>query len=336
MASKRKDNNNNNNYDKTKIKYTIEDILVDFNLLEDKYMCEICTGCVFKDLNKIEAFQCKEGHVFCTSCWTQSLARKKECMACRAPCEFNTLSKNILLQKDFREKRVYCPNIYRYVGGKIVKDERFGCKMIFSYDELESHLKNCPKEFIECPFNKSTTSKELKCQSIIRKSLIYSHQEICVLTIGVCTYCQVDLGKKEILKEHQEKTCQKYLVKCTQECKNSTTNFVMVERGNLQNHIKIDCPKTKIQCKYIDGGCTEVFQRCDQVKHLNDVNHSVYIQNIMDQQFKASQEMVAKLTLENQELQKKLDQYSIKIDQLELKYNTTNSLLTQVKENLGD
>ncbi|EGC30142.1 hypothetical protein DICPUDRAFT_41864, partial [Dictyostelium purpureum] len=201
MASKKKDkninnninNNSNNKNNKTKIKYTLEDILVDFNSLEDKYMCEICAECLFKDLNKIEAFQCKEGHVFCTSCWTQSLARKKECMACRAPCDFKTLSKNILLQK-------------------------LGCRMIISFDELESHLKNCLYEFIECPFNKSTTPKESKCYCIIRKNLIKKHQEVCTITIGVCTYCQVDFGKKEILKQHQDTTCPKYLVKCTQEC----------------------------------------------------------------------------------------------------------------------
>ncbi|KAM9971465.1 hypothetical protein ACTFIW_011443 [Dictyostelium discoideum] len=317
----------------TPIKFTINDLIVDPVSLSENFNCPICEECIM-DVNKCEALQCKEGHVHCRLCWMKSLESKKECMTCRTRVNsVDSLSKNIYLQKEFRNKKIFCPNLFRILNsGKIEIDEKFGCKEILKVDELEGHIKECQFQFIECPNDK-------ECKTRLRKNQLKDHEEKCKKLKSECEFC----GEKGLViddsKVHYSE-CEKFPIKCPQNCNSPTFNCT-IERGRIKYHIENECPFTVIQCKYREAGCMLEFPRSELSEHMKLIDHSKYMEATIDQhicKFEKSEKEYKKLELEYNRLKDdfKILQSELKVIR-ELKFNYQNKwVITNWSQKLQD
>ncbi|KAN0034596.1 hypothetical protein ACTFIV_001126 [Dictyostelium citrinum] len=318
------------------IKYNLTDIFhEDINI--EKYSCPIC----FDSIDKKEIYQCKEGHWFCKPCWVESLSKKKECMICRDTINsISDLSRNRYLEQDFLNKKVFCPNSFKYVdennfnddnknnnhynsnnnsnnnNNNKIKDLENGCKDILTIGEIEKHLKQCKFTHIKCKF--------IGCNKILRLNKVEQHEkEQCEFRLEYCRYCDTDGITSRSLENHY-KECPKFIVKCSE---NGCT--VELERSQLQEHIEKQCQMVLIDCPYIVYGCesSNRFPRSKLTHHFNTINHTLAMGSMIEHQSLQIKEtnnrydnLLNRINkLEQLETESKCDQLYDKIYQLESK-----------------
>ncbi|KAK5576370.1 hypothetical protein RB653_007511 [Dictyostelium firmibasis] len=317
------------------IKYNLNEILYD-DINIEKYSCPIC----FDSIDKKEIYQCKEGHWFCKQCWVESLSKKKECMICRAIVNsFSELSRNRYLEQDFLNKKVYCPNSFKYKdennfhtnkntttynssnndnknNNNLIKDLEDGCKDIIIIGEIEKHLKQCKFTHIKC--------KYIGCNKFLRLNKVEKHEkEQCEFRLEYCRYCDTDGITSRSLQNHYRE-CPKFIVKCSEDgCE------IEMERANLQTHVEKYCQMVLIDCPYKDYGCntSNRFPRSQLTDHINKINHTLAMGSMIEKQSlyikevnERCDEMSTKINqLEQQETESKCDQLFDKFYQLESK-----------------
>lgn len=87
-----------------------------------------------------EPVQCKNGHMFCTSCIAQSLALKSECPACRCHLTKGHLSSSLAMKELISKLKVKCGT-------------NPSCKWTGILSQRDGHKsKECEFETIACPF----------------------------------------------------------------------------------------------------------------------------------------------------------------------------------------
>ncbi|KAM9982353.1 hypothetical protein ACTFIZ_006869 [Dictyostelium cf. discoideum] len=248
------------------IKYELKDILVDSD--EEKYECEICTLELFIG-SEPKAFQCKEGHLACISCWERCLSTNKNCMTCKIPISaISQLSRNRYLEKEYSDRLVFCPNsnedVFRLnmLGLPAINNVNNGDQTLrqdlcnhgaMKFSELENHYKTCESRILQCnlcliKFCSKDSSK---------------HQNECSKVFSKCEFCDSNILRSS-LSDHHKIYCTKYLIECTH-CK------IMIERDTNTNHINDDCQDIMILCKeYL---CGKRFTRSKM--QIHSLEHSV-------------------------------------------------------------
>ncbi|EGC38222.1 hypothetical protein DICPUDRAFT_76180 [Dictyostelium purpureum] len=267
--------------------YPYDELLVNKDVDSD-YCCPLCTLLLSVNL------QCREGHVFCVSCWNKQLENKKECVMCR--CEVKSiacLSKNRFLEKEIRKLNIYCPN--RFLKDKdcndcLIEDEN-GCKSIITIDQIDSHLKSCLYNYVNC--------SNPGCGEEHRANTVGEHEKVCKYQIVSCLLCNDNNIQRKDLKYHYDCICSKTKT----HCKCCST---LIERGQLPQHMAEECGNVLIPCRYKDGGCDKYIPRCELSKHLiEEDNHHKYILNIIEQHKSRMDQLASsinsmKLNFENQ------------------------------------
>ncbi|KAK5579869.1 hypothetical protein RB653_009557 [Dictyostelium firmibasis] len=264
------------------IKYTISDIIVDVDSLSDNFTCPICFDLYYSNSLKKEVLQCRDGHVACKGCWTDSLTNKKECMICRTPVSsINELSRNRFIENEFLKKKVNCPNSFFNIetsesNDPLIRDETNGCKEITTIENLDKHVLECQYRFQKCPF--------VGCDIILRFNQIPEHKLDCKFSLKYCLHCDKEVSGQ--IDTHNL-VCPKVKIQCTQHesCKKS------FPRDQLKSHIEQNCKFTIVQCKYClknedsSSSSSKIdFKRFELLEHYEKVNHTLEMDKVINDQ----------------------------------------------------
>ncbi|XP_013403469.1 TNF receptor-associated factor 6 isoform X2 [Lingula anatina] len=197
--------------------------------LDSKYECPICLMCLR------DPYQTYCGHRFCKYCIFKWLREEKH----RCPVD------NVLLD----EQNIYPDNFAkREILGLKLKCPNYshGCRFIIELCNLESHLQSCFYALIPCP---------QCCPAVLPRKDLKDHiEQSCPRRYVQCDYCfqSIFLSSK-----------QKHLSECPfvpTQCKYCD---ILLTREKLKKHIRTECQKAIVKCRFYEFGCkTEVRRSC--------------------------------------------------------------------------
>ncbi|EGC36681.1 hypothetical protein DICPUDRAFT_31439 [Dictyostelium purpureum] len=195
------------------MKYIIDDIIVSKNDIDEDFECSFCCSIMLNPRS------CLNSHIYCLNCWEKQMEIKKQCPSCAVPVTIDTLCKNKFLEKHINMLKIYCPNSYynnnnnnnsnnnnnNNIENQLILDKSNGCKEIINIESLESHLRECQFQFIDCPNNK-------KC-GMYRKNQMEQHQGQCGYLKISCYHCMQDI-ERQFMGEHILNECNDITVQC--------------------------------------------------------------------------------------------------------------------------
>lgn len=208
--------------------------------LEDKYRCPICLTALR------DPVQTKCGHRLCSSCF-KSIRGGNWYFRC--PVD-NTWSNNVFednaVKREVLSLRVECANNTK-------------CEWSGELRELQSHIKQCNYEPIECPN---------KCKCEVMRLDLDKHLLECPLRLETCEHCQVQVVSSQMARHHVL-VCPKFPVNCP------NCGEAKIMRENVNSHVNIingDCPMVVVPCSFRHIGCMHQDQRAKMAKHYVDAN----------------------------------------------------------------
>ena len=198
------------------------------------------------------------GHNYCKLCINQVMEKSRPCPLCNE--ETFTVLHNKGLQRSLNELIVFCSNV------------KLGCQWKGRLGEFERHLNEepdmefqltgCPYVEIECKHG---------CGGKMRRGVIAEHQtEQCPQRPFCCAYCrQYDSIHADVVYRHWP-VCKKYPMTCPNHC-----TVYAIERENMEEHLRLDCPLERINCEFSFAGCEVEVPREELSSHLesNQVEH---------------------------------------------------------------
>ena len=193
------------------------------------YLCIICNG-VF---NNPVLLSC--GHIICKQCYNLNNTR---CLICN--------ESNISIQTE--NPRF----LTLYLSKKYCKCKNEKCGQKFNIQNILSHLKECPKELIDCKFG---------CGDKILRENLEDHEKICLYRPCICKFCGKDILKFKFLENHLEKECEKNFIKC-EFCEEK------ILKKNIESHLNLYCTKSEKKCMFSIIGCEEKIAPNGNEKHL--------------------------------------------------------------------
>lgn len=219
-----------------------------------EYLCPLCTGVYFNPV--VESC----GHVFCRDCickWFKSTGSIKICPINKTEFDSNIEEKVIrplMLVQDILEKlELKCKNKCEWTGK--LKD-------LFKHIDTE-----CRNATINCVYASEG------CEEKFLRSEREKHEGVCEFKPIPCVHCssQIPLNR---MSNHVE-VCPKVRVDCPQNC-----NYI-VERGEVEEHVKKTCENSMVDCIFHKLGCEEKSKRKDITEHLNSnsLNHNLLVVN---------------------------------------------------------
>ena len=244
-------NQNNENY---KIEYEME---IDPKLLTEKtseiddFFCPLCKGL----LNDPVIDKC--AHTFCKKCFEKFYNIYHLCPITKSKLEDGNLTQVPLITKSVGKRTIKCKNINK------------GCNWIGKISDLKHHLEDqCLKSLIKCPFE--------GCNNIIMRENLNTHKNQCEYRNVECLDCQKNFAYK-LLNDHS-KICPKKKINCPQDC------GLIIERGDIDNHIKNSCDCTLVDCTYKKYGCLDKYKKKDFDKKMKEdcSKHLLLITSIID------------------------------------------------------
>ncbi|KAH3862883.1 TNF receptor-associated factor 6-like [Dreissena polymorpha] len=203
-----------------------------------KYVCPICLV-VMRD-----AVQTTCGHRFCRECIVQVASRSHP--KCKCPVDntwFNIQQEmfpDVAVQREILSLEVKCDQVSA------------GCPWHGELRDLQNHLLGCGFIEVECEFGCSR-QKVLRCE-------LDRHQENCDRRPVTCEHCNDSMPCIELTR-HQLLDCKKLPLGCTQ------CGQCGIQRGGIQRHLDLDCPKAMVPCPYLKYGCTHKGKRDEISNH---------------------------------------------------------------------
>ena len=244
-------NQNNENY---KIEYEME---IDPKLLTEKtseiddFYCPLCKGL----LNDPVIDKCS--HTFCKKCFEKFYNLYHLCPITKTKLDDGNLTQVPLITKSVGKRIIKCKNINK------------GCNWIGKISDLKVHLENeCLKSLIKCPFE--------GCNDITMRENLDKHKNQCEYRTVECLDCHKNFAYK-LLNEHS-KICPKKKINCPQDC------GLIIERGDIDNHINNFCDCTLVDCSYKKYGCLDKYKKKDFDKKMKEdcAKHLLLITKIVD------------------------------------------------------
>ena len=244
-------NQNNENY---KIEYEME---IDPKLLTEKtseiddFYCPLCKGL----LNDPVIDKCS--HTFCKKCFEKFYNLYHLCPITKTKLDDGNLTQVPLITKSVGKRIIKCKNINK------------GCNWIGKISDLKVHLENeCLKSLIKCPFE--------GCNDITMRENLDKHKNQCEYRTVECLDCHKNFAYK-LLNEHS-KICPKKKINCPQDC------GLIIERGDIDNHINNFCDCTLVDCTYKKYGCLDKYKKKDFDKKMKEdcAKHLLLITKIVD------------------------------------------------------
>ena len=137
-----------------------------------------------------------------------------------------------------------------------------GCQWEGTIGTLKQHVDTCEFALVPCP--KECKDCSSKVNDFMRRDLVEHLERDCPNRDYICQYCEEQGTYDEIAKIHDE-TCEKKILPCS----NAGCTQTM-ERQQITEHVRTQCPYTVISCKYKGIGCTSQLKRRDVVAHEKD------------------------------------------------------------------
>ena len=133
-----------------------------------------------------------------------------------------------------------------------------GCQWEGTIGTLKQHVDTCEFALVPCP-------KECKeGKHFMRRDLDKHLERDCPNRDHVCQYCG-EKGTYATIEEIHDKTCNKKILPCS----NAGCTQTM-ERQQITEHVRTQCPYTVISCKYKGIGCMSRLKRGDMAAHEKD------------------------------------------------------------------
>ena len=257
------------------------DYLTKKNSEMEDYICPLCKGLL---LNPV-IDSCS--HTFCKDCFEKYYNIKKQCPITKKKLSINDLTHVDVISKSIGKKEMKCKNYNK------------GCNWIGKVSDIDFHLKNeCLKSLIKCTFK--------NCNKMIMREELENHIQNCEFREEKCNDCQKMFPFKEIMEHFN--LCTKKKIKCVQGC------GAIIERGEMDSHIKNFCENSVVDCKFKEFGCMDKFKKREMnVKmesgcymHLNLI--ADYLLQ-MSKQLKENDEKLNRFQLEIETLNNKFDKF---------------------------
>ena len=203
------------------------------------------------------------GYSYCLSCIHRVQADQNVCPTCN---EQLTTFPNIGLKRALYCQKVYC--VHRGLGCEWEKELR----------ELDRHLnlQPPPEKLLEgCQF--SEVECNLCLQPFQRRYLQVHQFHNCPKRPFACQHCnQHEATFEEIAQSHWP-VCPSFPLPCPNNCD------LVLQRQELEQHVRYDCPLTLVQCDFHIAGCGEYLARKDMPSHISEniVRHMSHLQLYM-------------------------------------------------------
>jgi hypothetical protein len=203
--------------------YDINDFLPDCQTALYEYLCSLCTGVYCDPILDV----C--GHIFCRDCITKHMEVFKSCPINKdKTLTHKDLTKMVFIANLVAKQKVYC------------KNKKIGCEWSGPLSELENHITNeCCHQLLKCSY--------FGCQHTSQRDSMETHKSICDYRPTSCPHCEITFPTAS-MNSHFE-NCPKMKVVCPQNCD------CLIQRCEVQNHIKTICVNTVVECEFKPLGC---------------------------------------------------------------------------------
>ena len=190
------------------------------------------------------------GYSFCGACVKLVQGDNKCCPTC------NEIDYAVFpdkrLKRSLNDFRVYCSN----------KEE--GCEWAGELGELDRHLNLQPpseKRFVGCLFSEVDCSF---CSHPFQRRYVQTHQsEDCPSRPYSCQHCNEYSATFEDVTAKHWPLCAFFPLSCPNSCE------LVLQRREIENHVKKECPLTSIDCDFHMVGCKAQLSRKDMPRHTS-------------------------------------------------------------------
>ena len=281
-----------------------------------KHLQSECPICLQK-LREPHLISCC-GHSYCEACIERVGKDGKPCPLCNEP-GFTTMA-NKGLKRALHEFRVYCPHRFH------------GCEWEGELGRLDEHLNSDPlpkRQLKGCPF---AVIECLHCKEGIRRDKIAGHQlERCPQRPYTCEYCAEYKSTFDDVAHSHWPECKCFLLPCPNECTPSGSGL---QRQDLDQHVKEECPLTVVQCELHHADCKVTLPRKDMAEHMKEdlIAHISLLaaeNHHLSKQLFEKEEQICLLTQQNAELEEKTSSQDVRE-----KVTSQSQELTQTKQEL--
>ena len=196
----------------------------------EEYFCPLCKGV----LNDPVIDKCS--HTFCKKCFEKFYNKYHKCPISKELLEDGNYTSVSLISKSIGKRQIKCKNVNK------------GCEWIGKISEMNNHLLNdCQKSLVKCTFK--------GCNLEVLRENLNEHKNKCEYRSMECIDCK-NIFPFHFLEEHYN-ICPKKKINCPQEC------GLIIERGDIDNHIKNFCDCTLINCSFKHLGCVDKYKKKD-------------------------------------------------------------------------
>ena len=203
------------------------------------------------------------GYSYCRSCIQRVLADQNVCPTCNE--QFTTFP-NKGLKRALYGQNVHC--IHR----------KLGCEWEGELGELDRHLNLQPpaEKLLEgCQFSEVEC---ILCLQPFQRRYLQAHQsDDCPKRPFACQHCnQHEATFEEVTQSHWS-VCPSFPLPCPNNCD------LVLQRQELEQHVRYDCPLTRVQCDFHIAGCAEYLAKKYLPSHISEniVGHMSHLQLYM-------------------------------------------------------
>ena len=266
------------------------------------------------------------GHNYCKMCIEQVMEKSRPCPLCNE--EGFTVLHNKGLQRSLNEIAVYCSN------------SKLGCQWRGSLGQFDQHLNEDPSDsevqLFGCPY------VEVECRhgcgGRLKRGLMSKHQnEQCPQRPFCCAYCrEYDSIHADVVYRHWP-VCRKYPMSCPNHC-----TVYAIERENMEEHLRHDCPLQKVSCEFNFAGCDVEIAREELPNHLelNQLEHTSMLaamNNRLSDDLAEKDEQIAQLSEDfGDKLAELRAKSQTEIESLRRENSTLKREINELKSNMAD
>ena len=191
------------------------------------------------------------GYSYCLTCIQRVKDDEKPCPVCNQEGFDDFPNKG--LKRSLYQFRVHCNN------------KKNGCLWSGELGQIDQHLNINPEPnnlFHGCEYTETECSY---CPEKMLRQYLQVHQnDRCGKRPVICKYCSEYKSEFDDVVGNHWSVCPRYTLKCPNDC------GAFPERQNMEDHVNKDCPRTEINCDFLNVGCGVKFARDHMSSHLED------------------------------------------------------------------